>query len=141
MSRKSAWICTVFLVTVLYWGANAAWAVPSKCEECHRKITPGMVKDFNRGAMAATMNCADCHGSEHMTAADVANAELPTIETCGECHEDCQGKRPQVRAGGALPARNQLHHRGVRAPEAAGPGLAGVAAVGTVPGRPWEREK
>ena len=36
-------------------------------------------------------------------------------------------ERPQVRAGGALPARHQLHHRGVPAQEAEGPGLAGVA--------------
>ena len=35
-------------------------------------------------------------------------------------------ERPEVRARGALPARHQLHHRGVPAEEAQGPGLAGV---------------
>ena len=38
-------------------------------------------------------------------------------------------ERPEVRAGGALPARHQLHHRGVPAEEAEGPRLAGVAGL------------
>src|SRR5207249_2256621 len=38
-------------------------------------------------------------------------------------------ERPEVRAGSALPARHQLHHRGVPAEEAEGPGLVGVAVL------------
>ncbi len=63
-------------------------ATPSKCEECHAKIMPGLVEDFNRGVMAETMTCADCHGDGHMSADDVDKVKLPTIATCRECHEE-----------------------------------------------------
>ncbi len=50
----------------------------------------------------------------------------------------------EVRARGALAARDQLHHRGVPAEEAPGPRLAGVAGAepsraGPVPGAPTPR--
>ena len=38
-------------------------------------------------------------------------------------------ERPQVRARSAVAARDQLHHRGVPAQEAQGPGLAAVAGA------------
>lgn len=65
----------------------AASALPSDCEECHARITPMIVKDFNRGAMSATMTCAGCHGDAHRGADDAHLAKLPTIATCAECHE------------------------------------------------------
>jgi len=75
----------VILVTVF---AGAALAVPSDCEECHAKITPNLVADFNRGVMAQEMDCTGCHGDSHKGNDDVDKALLPTIETCAECHED-----------------------------------------------------
>ena len=69
-------------------GAPGARAVPSKCEECHAKVTPGIVADFNRGVMAQEMDCTGCHGDSHQGMDDVDKAVLPTIETCAECHED-----------------------------------------------------
>ncbi|NOY76836.1 MAG: cytochrome C [Calditrichaeota bacterium] len=68
--------------------SNSVKAVNSKCEECHKKITPGIVADFNRGKMAESLTCADCHGSAHMSANDVDKAELPTISTCKKCHTE-----------------------------------------------------
>ena len=65
-----------------------AIAVPSECETCHAKITPMIVKDFNRGVMSQEMTCADCHGDAHNTNDDFQLAKLPTIATCAECHED-----------------------------------------------------
>lgn len=64
------------------------YAVNSQCEDCHKKISPEIVKDFNRGKMAESMTCADCHGEAHMTAEDADKAVLPTITTCKNCHED-----------------------------------------------------
>jgi hypothetical protein len=61
-------------------------AKPSPCEDCHAKINPGIVKDFNRGKMSKKMTCKTCHGKEHMSANDVAKAKLPTIKTCKRCH-------------------------------------------------------
>ncbi|NLD38948.1 MAG: cytochrome C [Desulfatiglans sp.] len=63
-------------------------AVISDCEKCHEKITPMQVKDFNRGKMAESMSCVDCHGNMHQGVDDVAKAQLPTISTCEECHAD-----------------------------------------------------
>ncbi len=68
--------------------ALPAQAVTSKCEECHLKLTPGIVKDFNRGAMSETLTCDVCHGEDHMSADDADKAKLPTIATCKECHDE-----------------------------------------------------
>ena len=68
--------------------ASGAIAVESACEDCHAKATPWLVKDFNRGIMAETMGCADCHGEGHTGADDFDKAELPTIATCQACHEE-----------------------------------------------------
>jgi hypothetical protein len=68
--------------------AGTAAAIPSACEECHAKITPNLVADFNRGVMSKEMDCTGCHGDSHQGNDDVDKALLPTIETCAECHED-----------------------------------------------------
>ena len=52
----------VAVTAVIVGSALPALAVSSDCEDCHAKITPLMVKDFNRGVMSKTMTCADCHG-------------------------------------------------------------------------------
>ena len=80
--------CILCLVLwMIFWGGTAI-ATPSKCEECHVKISPLMVKDFNRGEMAETLTCISCHGDEHISEQDVEKAKLPTIKTCQECHEE-----------------------------------------------------
>ncbi len=78
----------IFLLSALFLlgGLTVAQAKPSKCEECHKKVTPGIVKDFNRGKMSHMLTCKSCHGSAHTSAADAAKAELPTISTCKRCH-------------------------------------------------------
>lgn len=78
---------TMLLLTVLMF-AMPAQAVISKCEECHAKLTPGIVKDFNRSLMSGELTCTACHGEGHMGTDDVDNAMLPTIATCQQCHED-----------------------------------------------------
>jgi hypothetical protein len=84
--------------------AMPAQAVTSKCEECHARITPGIVKDFNRGIMAKELTCTACHGEGHMSAEDVDKATLPTISTCRECHEDQAGQYLEGKhAKGLLP--------------------------------------
>ncbi len=83
----------IVLVAVLALLAAApSDAVNSKCEECHAKISPLLVKDFNRGKMAETMTCADCHGEEHTGMDDADKATLPTIATCQQCHEEQAGQ-------------------------------------------------
>lgn len=78
----------VATAAIVLGSAGTAVAVSSDCEDCHAKITPLMVEDFNRGKMSETMTCADCHGEEHTSADDVEKATLPTIATCQPCHEE-----------------------------------------------------
>ncbi|MFP7754403.1 multiheme c-type cytochrome [Thermodesulfobacteriota bacterium B35] len=76
-------LCLAYCVSL---GAASALAKPSECETCHAKITPGLVKDFNRGKMSKTLTCISCHGRSHVSASDVAKARLPTVSTCKKCH-------------------------------------------------------
>jgi hypothetical protein len=90
-------ICVVVLgLAVVMAAATPAGAVESTCENCHAKITPMIVEDFNRGVMSETMGCADCHGENHTGVGDAHEAELPTIATCQACHEE---KAEQYLAG------------------------------------------
>jgi len=68
-----------FLVSSLY-GNN--------CIDCHIKITPKVVSDWKISKHSSEeVGCADCHGEEHTTMDDFAKVELPTYETCGDCHD------------------------------------------------------
>ncbi len=73
---------TAFLIVLV----SSAWSKPSTCEDCHLKLTPGIVKDFNRGKMSKRLTCKACHGRSHKSALDYAKAKLPTISTCKRCH-------------------------------------------------------
>jgi len=77
----------VFFLVFFLWGfIPSARAEMSSCEECHVKITPMQVEDFNRGKMSETMTCKFCHGVAHNTNDDAEKAALPTIKTCRACH-------------------------------------------------------
>ena len=74
----------------------------TKCIGCHTDTTPGIVKQYLESPMANTrsdegpVGCTDCHGEEHVTAEDYDKAELPTMDTCGECHKK---QRKQFKKG------------------------------------------
>lgn len=81
----------IILLCVAYWNwgptfVRANQPIASPCADCHLNISPKQVMDFNRSKMSAKLTCANCHGSDHRTAADAANAKLPTIKTCQACH-------------------------------------------------------
>ena len=78
----------LFAVILFIINCPSVSAVPSDCEECHSKITPRQVEDFNRGVMSESMSCIDCHGNMHESMDDIVKAQLPSIETCEECHAD-----------------------------------------------------
>lgn len=77
-------------------------ATNNECVSCHINVNPGIVKQFLDSPMANASEkdeavvCTDCHGKKHSTAEDYAKADLPTAETCGECHTD---KLEQMREG------------------------------------------
>ncbi len=58
------------------------------CIECHQKISPGQVKDWEVSEHAKNdVSCLSCHGEGHTTGEDYKKAELPDEKACGECHE------------------------------------------------------
>ncbi len=76
------------LLVFLALTSGVALATPSECEDCHAKITPNLVADFNRGIMSEENDCTACHGDAHTSENDVEKASLPSIDTCAECHEE-----------------------------------------------------
>jgi len=90
-------------------GAGKGKAAPkSACIDCHRKVTPGVVRQFLAGRMAREMDCSGCHGSEHTASGDAAKAKLPTPDTCAGCHEDRVGQYRKGKHALAWAAMNAL---------------------------------
>ncbi|NOZ45525.1 MAG: cytochrome C [Chlorobi bacterium] len=59
------------------------------CVDCHKKITPGIVSDWEISKHHENdVDCAECHGNKHTTENDVANVLIPTPETCANCHDE-----------------------------------------------------
>jgi hydroxylamine dehydrogenase len=66
---------------------STVWA--DDCLNCHQKVSPGIVADYQASRHAAVKGgptCATCHGKGHMNADDAKLAKMPTAETCGMCH-------------------------------------------------------
>jgi hydroxylamine dehydrogenase len=58
------------------------------CVECHKKITPNIVSDWQLSKHNQNkIGCPDCHGDQHKSAQDVAKVKIPTPDTCAACHE------------------------------------------------------
>ncbi len=73
-------LCIIFL---------ASWAFAQDCVECHKKVTPRIVSDWELSKHSKNnIDCSVCHGDQHKSAADVAKVQLPTPEPCATCHEE-----------------------------------------------------
>ncbi len=57
------------------------------CIECHRKATPGIVKDWEASKHDPEVGCEICHGEEHTNKDDVHEVTTVTARTCSPCHE------------------------------------------------------
>jgi len=58
------------------------------CVDCHKKITPNIVSDWESSKHSKTnVDCTACHGDQHKSAEDVANTKIPLPDTCATCHE------------------------------------------------------
>jgi len=63
-------------------------AVGQDCVECHKKLTPNIVSDWEVSKHSqASVGCEVCHGDGHTSAEDVSKVRIPTPDTCAECHE------------------------------------------------------
>jgi hypothetical protein len=67
------------------------------CVECHKKVTPGIVADWQLSKHSKNkIGCSECHADQHKSAQDVAKVKIPTPETCENCHEE---RVKQFKAG------------------------------------------
>jgi len=63
--------------------------VTERCIACHEKTTPNVVSDWKLSKHSSLgVGCDVCHGTDHASATDAAQAKIPTPETCGQCHGD-----------------------------------------------------
>jgi hydroxylamine dehydrogenase len=128
-------------------------AVVQGCIDCHEKVTPAVVEDWQRSKHSTNMvSCLLCHGPEHNSEKDVEKAAPVRPELCVMCHE-AQGRQFSSgkhalawQAAGALPGAHwqsmarlegaqgctRCHRIGFKAPEeirklrreGLGPGIA-----------------
>jgi hypothetical protein len=67
------------------------------CVTCHTTVTEGITQDWKLSKHSSNdVHCTVCHGEQHISAEDVAEALTPTADTCQQCHEQ-QGA--QFKAG------------------------------------------
>ena len=78
---------TMLAGALLMLFAGTAWA-ESNCVQCHTKVTPGVVRDWKLSKHFKNgIGCDTCHGDKHHTMKDADKADIPTPDTCGQCHE------------------------------------------------------
>lgn len=95
--RRIGLLCSVLLLAIVAVQVARSQATKqtkpaakpaSVCVQCHKTVTPQIVTDWSLSQHSKNeVDCSDCHGSEHKSAADVAKAKIPTPETCATCHE------------------------------------------------------
>ena len=77
-----------FITILFVFAFIPALAFAQRCVECHKKITPNIVSDWQLSKHSENeVDCSVCHGDEHSSADDVAKVLIPTPETCRDCHE------------------------------------------------------
>ncbi len=76
-------IITISIIMLL-----AATVSGEQCAECHSNVTPNIVQDWKLSKhFENDITCSACHGDKHTSSEDVANVNIPTPQTCAECHE------------------------------------------------------
>ena len=115
----SARVCLVVGMSAARAAAGArglpSAAAAQTCVECHAQATPNIVTDWKLSKHSTVgVGCEACHGTEHSTAQDASKAQLPTPETCGQCHADRveQFKRGKhALAWAAMEAMPTIHYQ------------------------------
>ncbi len=101
------------MVSCLIVLACAGGAFAQTCVQCHTKVTPGVVSDWELSKHSKVgTTCAGCHGDLHNSAQNVDKAHIPTPQTCWLCHEERVGqfeKGKHALAWGAMKAMPTAH--------------------------------
>ena len=83
--RRSTLQTTLIILFSLVFVSAASSQV---CVECHKKVTPNIVSDWQLSKHSQNkIDCINCHGDKHKSTVDASKAEIPTPETCATCHE------------------------------------------------------
>lgn len=78
-------LITVILASI----ALSSGAYTQECVDCHKKVTPNIVSDWKLSLHSQNeIICSVCHGDAHKTSDDFANVQIPTPETCANCHDE-----------------------------------------------------
>jgi len=76
-----------FILVVCFLLVSVASA--QLCVNCHKQVTPNIVSDWQLSKHSLNdVSCSVCHGELHTSAQDVAKVKIPTLETCGTCHDN-----------------------------------------------------
>jgi len=89
MSLRRISVLLVLSVTPTLWAAGppAASADSAACIDCHGQKTPNIVSDWKLSKHSgAGITCIACHGDQHTSDRDVGKVQIPTPETCAQCH-------------------------------------------------------
>ncbi len=79
----------VFILFSFFMFMSLTAIAGNKCVKCHKKITPGIVDDWgNSSHKKSGISCDVCHGENHKSEKDVHKVDIPTPETCNNCHPD-----------------------------------------------------
>jgi hydroxylamine dehydrogenase len=85
------------IIIILVWVIFCMSAYAQECVECHKEVTPNIVSDWQLSKHSQNeINCSICHGDKHKDPYDVPNVQIPTPETCSNCHDE---KFEQFKAG------------------------------------------
>jgi uncharacterized CHY-type Zn-finger protein len=85
------------IAIILVSFALCAGAYAQECVDCHKKITPNIVSDWQISMHSQNeVNCSVCHGELHKDQDDADKAQIPTPETCADCHDE---RVEQFKAG------------------------------------------
>jgi hypothetical protein len=69
--------------------ALCAGAYAQQCIDCHKKVTPNIVSDWQISKHSQNeVNCSVCHGELHKDQDDADKVQIPTPETCADCHDE-----------------------------------------------------
>ncbi len=75
-------------IIILGYMFFASSALSQECLDCHRKVTPNIVSDWQLSKHSQNeVDCSVCHGEQHKSAQDVTKVQIPIPETCANCHE------------------------------------------------------
>lgn len=86
---QPGWIPQISLLMLCLGFTQVNGFGASSCVDCHTKISPGIVADWQTSKHGTLgLDCMQCHGVEHSSAADVDKIRLPTPDTCAACHDD-----------------------------------------------------